>query len=369
MRIPGIGRIFPSRRERLETGSIRSMRSERPLLLVGNPTSKSGKGAAKIEKARALLDKLGVPYEFKSTLPSGRTSELVSVAIAHDGFRTVVYMGGDGTFSEVAKGICQSGHSKDVKLGMLPSGTANDQGKSFGISSAIRALKKNVRTIAKGYTTKLDVGEVTARSQSGRVLRRDLFFDSAGWGLSAAILAFRNHELEIVRKVPVVRDMYRDQMVYIRATLRGLALTSVTRERFGARVEIDGKVLELDSLTDLVINNTAVYAGDWIVDPHSTHDDGRFEVAPFRGVRDWTSKLILNHKKVPLTEEMVNRIGVFHSPTYSGAHIKIQFIRSNRFKRILAQLDGEEFPPADGFEIRVHPRMLNLIVPENFHWI
>jgi len=362
----GISRFLSNQLGADESGTIQF---DRPLLLVGNPSSKSGRGAVKIEKVRALFKNLGVAYEFQSTLPSGRTADVVSEAIVKQKFQTVVYMGGDGTFNEVAKGICQSGKAREVKLGMLPSGTANDQGKSFGISSSIRALEKNVRTIAKGFTTNLDVGEVTARSVRGNVLRRDLFFDSAGWGLSAAILAFRNHELEMIRRVPVVRDMYRDQMVYIRAALREVALSSVTRDRFNAKVEIDGRMIFMDSLTDLVINNTAVYAGDWIVGPKSGHNDGRFEVVPFRGVRDWTSKLILHHKKVPLTERMVNKIGVSHSPMYSGSRIKIEFEQSSRNKRILAQLDGEEFPPAYGFEIRVHPRMLNIIVPKDFHWI
>ena len=36
-------------------------------------------------------------------------------------------------FAEVAKGILASG--RPVRLGMLPTGTANDQGKSFGLES------------------------------------------------------------------------------------------------------------------------------------------------------------------------------------------------------------------------------------------
>ena len=339
------------------------------MLLVANPTSRSGKAAERVERVRALLDLYGLPYRLEPTLPNGKTMNRVRYAIEIEGFRTVVYLGGDGTFNEVAKGICLSGKAREVRLGMLPSGTANDQGKSFGISSTTRALKKNLRIIEAGYTTQLDVGEVTAYSDDGTVLTRDLFFDSVGWGLSAAILAFRNQELEIVKKVPVMRDMYRDHMVYIRAAVRELALSWLTRDRFTAEVTVDGASHVLSHLSDLVVNNTTVYAGDWIIDPESRHDDGKFEVTPFSGVRDWTSKIILHHKKIPLNEEMVNRIGVSHAPTFKGSDIQLQFFRPNKDKRLLAQLDGDEFPPADRFSIRVHPRLINLIVPENFHWI
>ncbi len=340
-----------------------------PVLVVANPTSRGGKAAARFDPMKELLDHHRIAYKFRHTLPGGDTPNMVSRAIDEEGFRTVVYVGGDGTFSEVAKGICQSGRPREVRIGMMPAGTANDQGKSFGISSASRALERNVQIIAEGNTTRLDVGEVTARSETGVVLRRDLFFDSAGWGLSAAILAFRNRELEIVRKVPVVRDMYRDQMVYIRAAAHELALSWVTRDRFVSIVEIDGETYTFDKLSDLVVSNTAVYAGEWVVDPDSKHDDGCLEVVPFRGVRDWTSKLILHHKRNPLTEEMVNRIGVSHSRLYRGAEIKLRFLKPNPGRRLLAQLDGEEFPPADTFSIRVHRGLLNLIVPEDFHWI
>jgi diacylglycerol kinase family enzyme len=280
-----------------------------------------------------------------------------------------VYLVGDGTFHEVAKGICRSGLAGEVVLGMLPSGTANDQGKSFGIAATDKALAENVATIAAGHTTRLDVGEVTAYSAAGTVLTRDLFFDSIGWGLSAAILAFRNRELAIVKKMPIWRDMYRDQAVYVRAAVRELALSWLTRDRFTADLEIDGELVTLDRLSDLVISNTVLYAGEWIIDPEARHDDGLFEIGPFRGTRDWASKVIVQHKKVPLTEGMLNRIGVSHSPTYRAGTIKMQLLRPTTEKRLPAQVDGDEFVPADHVEIRVLPRLLQLIVPRDFHWI
>ncbi len=340
-----------------------------PILLVGNPTSKQGRAAALIERARKLLDANGLVHEFRSTLPGGATTGLVARAIEDEGFRMVICLGGDGTFNEVAKGVIQAGKASEVCLGLLPAGTANDQGKSFGISSRPRDLEQNVRTLAAGYTTRLDLGEVTALADNGTVLRRDLFFDSAGWGLSAAILQFRNRELDIVRNIPIWRNMYRDHMVYIRAAVHKLGLVWLTRDRFSAEIVTDGVVHNFERLTDLVLSNTLLYAGEWIIDKDSAHDDGLIEVAPFAGMRDWTSKLIVQHKKVPLTEDMLNRFGVRHTAVLRGGDIRIQIFRPNVDKRLPAQLDGEEFQAADQFEVRVHPRMLRLIVPAGFHWI
>lgn len=340
-----------------------------PILLVGNPTSRTGKAAERIEEARAILDELGLAHEFASTLPNGETVGMVAEAVRGRGFGTVVYLGGDGTFNEVAKGIHASGRADEVMLGMLPSGTANDQGKSFGISSGRRDLRRNVEVIRAGFSTRLDVGQVTTLTDGGEVAKQDLFFDSLGLGLSASILAFRNREIQAVKKMPIWREMYRDQAVYVRAAVRELALNWVTRDWFTAEIRVDGAVHVLDRLSDLTISNTPLYAGDWIIDVDSRHDDGMFEVAPFRGPSDWTSKLIVHHKRVPITEDMLNRIGVSHTPHFKGSTIDIQILRPNRDKRLPAQLDGDEFPPADHFVVKVLPRRLRIIVPENYHWI
>ncbi len=342
---------------------------ERPLLLVGNPTSHSGKAARRIQIARDLLDRKGIPHLFHPTLPGGRTVNMVRDAIDEEGFRTLVYMGGDGTFYEVATGIVTSHCPGCVRMGMLPSGTANDQGKSFGISSDEEALPQNIDIILKGHTTPLDVGQVTAFDDSGAVLSTDYFFDSLGWGLSAAILAVRNKDKETVERLPVIRDMYRDQAVYVRAAIQEFAMNWLTGDRFSAEIEVDGVTHFCDHLSDLIISNTLIYAGEWIVDPDASASDGMVEIAPFRGLRDWTSKIILRHRKVPVREEMLNRIGISHAPHFKGAHARIQILRPQVDRRLPAQRDGEEFVLADHYTIDVLPRLLSLIVPKNFQWV
>ena len=341
----------------------------KPLLLVGNPTSQSGKAARRIELAREIMIQKGIAHEFRSTLPNGETVNVVRDAIDRDGFETIVYMGGDGTFYEVATGICTSRTPQNIRLGMLPSGTANDQGKSFGISSEERALPENIDVILKGHTESLDVGEVTALDVEGKALSTDFFFDSLGWGLSAAILAFRNRELQLVKKMPLWREMYRDQAVYVRAAMHELALHWATRDRFAAEIEVDGWVHKFEKLSDIVVSNTTVYAGEWIIDPHCSANDGLLEVAPFSGLRDWTSKLIVHHKKNLITEELLNKIGVSHTPNLKGKEFRIHLLRPAVDKRLPAQRDGEEFVGADDYYIRVLPRLLTVIVPKNFHWI
>src|SRR5688572_14004558 len=114
--------------------------AEAPVLLVANPSSQSGRSAARIERARHLLTQRGLPHRFLATAPGGATVGLVQGALADSAIHTVVEMGGDGTFAEVAKGLLAS-QRKDVRLAILPTGTANDQGKSFGLDADDGAME------------------------------------------------------------------------------------------------------------------------------------------------------------------------------------------------------------------------------------
>src|SRR5438105_15757723 len=113
-------------------------------VLVANPTAHSGKAADWIRHARAQLDAAQIPHRFVATEPEGATVDRVREAIDDDGARVIIYMGGDGTFAEVAKGILGSPHAHEIAMGMLPTGTANDQGKSFGLDTGPAALPRNV---------------------------------------------------------------------------------------------------------------------------------------------------------------------------------------------------------------------------------
>src|SRR3954470_13050637 len=127
-------------------------------LLVGNPTAQSGKNQERIDRALALMKQAGIATELLPTLPGGRTIAAVRAALDAGSYRTVIAMGGDGTFREVGAGLYTSQRREEVSLGMLPTGTANDQGKSFGLQADEGALVRNVDVIRAGHETELDVG-------------------------------------------------------------------------------------------------------------------------------------------------------------------------------------------------------------------
>ena len=330
-------------------------------LLVGNPTAQSGKNEERIQRALRLLRDAGLDAVLLPTLPDGATVGAVRAALAGPGVEVVIAMGGDGTFREVAAGLFTSAGRERVALGMLPTGTANDQGKSFGLEASDDALERNITVIREGHETLLDVGVY----RTGASAEPDYFFDSAGWGLSARVLAQRNKDRAAVETLGVLKEIYRDHAVYVGAFLKTFLESYVVDDELRVHAVLDGRPIELEGLTDLVITNTRVYAGAWVLDPTGTHDDGAFELVPFRGKMDWASKAIVDLDGNPITESMLNQIGVEHSKPLRASKMELTILAPPGGAPLAAQLDGEEWPAAPTVTIEVVRRGLRLIVPRD----
>jgi diacylglycerol kinase family enzyme len=330
-------------------------------LLVGNPTAQSGKNKERIDRALVLMKDSGVEADLLPTLPGGKTIGAVRDALDAGSHRVVVAMGGDGTFREVAAGLFTSKRRDEVAMGMLPTGTANDQGKSFGLEATPEALARNVDVIRQGHETRLDAG--VFYSGASRDTTPEYFFDSAGWGLSARVLAQRNKDRALVETLGPLKEIYRDHAVYAGAFLRTFLESYVIDDKLRVVADLDGKRVELEGLTDLIVKNTRVYAGAWIFDRSSRHDDGAFELVPFRGKRDWASKAIVDLDGNPLTEEMLNEIGVEHSHPIRASRMDLEISDPEGGAPLAAQLDGEEWPAQPRVLIEVAARALRLVVP------
>lgn len=336
-------------------------------LLVGNPTAQSGKNRERIERARLLLTRAGISCDFLPTEPAGKTVELVRDAIERGDYTTVIAQGGDGTFREVGAGILASSRPS-VALAMLPTGTANDQGKSFGLHSGEDALAANVEVIARGMETRLDAGRLTAYPGGDLPPTTVWFFDSAGWGISARILAARNADRRIVEQIKPLGAIYRDHLVYAGAALRVFLESYVVTDKFNVLIETDSGSELLTGLTDLIVKGTRVYASAWVLDETSQHDDGLFEVVPFRGKRDWTSKAIVDLQGNPITEEILNAIGIRHSKPFRISRARLKFFLPRAAVPLAAQVDGEEFPATEQVDIQIDRQALRLIVPDPSRW-
>lgn len=330
-------------------------------LLVGNPTAQSGRNAARIDRARRLLDRYGVPHDFLATRSEGRTVQDVARALTGGAYTCVIAMGGDGTFAEVAKGLIQSGTG--VPLAMLPTGTANDQGKSFGLSSAPQALERNVQVVAAGHLAPLDAGEILAYDDLDQEVRRDWFFDSAGWGISAKVLRMRNEDRRLVGGLPILRDVYRDQLVYAGAIAQAFLASFIDDYKFEAEITTPEGTVYWEGLTDLVVKNTRYYAGSWVLDETASPEDGEMEVVAFRGRQEWVARSLVHLEQVPLSDDDIRPLGMDLVKPIRASRITIKIHERPMTPSVESQLDGEEWKWGARNEIRVHRHALKVVAP------
>jgi diacylglycerol kinase family enzyme len=248
---------------------------------------------------------------------------------------------------------------------MLPTGTANDQGKSFGLDAGDADLARNIRVLAEGHQARLDAGRLRGFDDAGATVVDDWFFDSAGWGISPRVLALRNEDRKAIAAIPLLRDLWRDQLVYAGALLRTFLASYVDDGKFDVRLRADGVEQRWQGLTDLVVKGTRIYGGLWVFDPEARPDDGRFEIVPFVGKRDWISKALVHLDGSGTTAEALAAVGVRHSSGLSASVIELQF-EEQPGQPVRAQLDGEELPATSRVRIEVVPRALRLVVPAEF---
>src|SRR5262245_19566821 len=109
----------------------RSGSSRAAVRVIVNPMSGRGRGGTMLPAIREAFAGVGVTG-IEVTSAAGEEHALAERALA-DGATTLVAVGGDGTWSNVANAILDAGASSaDCRLALLASGTGNDFAKTLG---------------------------------------------------------------------------------------------------------------------------------------------------------------------------------------------------------------------------------------------
>jgi diacylglycerol kinase family enzyme len=225
------------------------------------------------------------------------------------------------------------------------------------------ALDENALVLARGRICEMDVGIVRRYDEADRITHSDLFFDSLSVGLGAAVLAGRNRDRERVAAIPLVRTFYRDHLVYAGALARRLARTATGRATFDLEAEIDGKTLYYRNVIDVIVKNTRVYGGEWVLASAAEHDDGLFEMVPICGLGDFTTKALTTLRTSPIGEAQLAFFGFESTRPVPGRSFVLTVMAPGAPAPPASQIDGEEFHPGDRFGVEVLPRILRVRVP------
>src|SRR3990172_3925413 len=149
--------------------------SPAPLVIV-NPASRGRRGASDWPAAASALRSHFGGFECRFTRGPGDAARIAREEAAR-GRALLVAFGGDGTISECAQGILESG--TQAELGILPHGTGGDLVRSLALPTR---LADAARALRRGRTVTIDVGRVVFEDG-----REKSFVNSASFGLSAEV--------------------------------------------------------------------------------------------------------------------------------------------------------------------------------------
>ena len=140
--------------------------------VIVNPAAGRGRGARMLPQIRAAFAAVGVTA-LDITDSAGEERTLARRALA-SGCTTLVAVGGDGTWSNVASAILEAGGG--CRLALLAAGTGNDFAKTVGAPAGDVAA--TARLVVEGSDTRVDVGLIEGRH----------FINIAGFGFDIAVL-------------------------------------------------------------------------------------------------------------------------------------------------------------------------------------
>lgn len=291
-----------------------------PLVIV-NPASAGGAtGSAWPRLASDLRTHFGAfNCAFTEQAGDGR---LIAEREAGTGRSLIIACGGDGTISEVANGILESG--ADVELGILPSGTGGDFRRSLKIPARAADAAAVLRS---GRSVRMDVGSVEFQDRRGAPARR-YFLNVASCGMGG----------EVIRRVEknskgwfnsTSRRIVGGQLSYALASLQ----TTVSFDKPTLRIQLDDRTEFRLAVANLCIANALYFGGGMKIAPEAKLNDGWLDVV---AVGDLSTLEILTN---------VYRL-------YLGTHLGMQKVQHALARRIrasavkadepvLIEIDGE----------------------------
>lgn len=283
-----------------------------PCLVVANPASRGGATRRQLPRIEALLrDAIG-PFERVWTA-GPRDAERLAREGASAGARRIVVAGGDGTASEVASGLLESGCADAVELAVLPMGTGSDWVRSIGVP---RDLQAALRCLAEGRTHRVDAGRVQLQGPGGAP-RTVHFVNVASCGLSGLVSERVNRSRKVVP----------GRVAFLLGTLAALARYRTQP----VRVELDGAPIRSGMLVLAAAAIGRYFGGGMKVAPNAVPDDGLLDVVTVAGV-----------SRGRVYREL-HRV-------YRGTHLALEGVSCHRGRRLdvlpeaeplLVEVDGE----------------------------
>lgn len=313
-------------------------------LVIANPVSHSGRGAAAADAVRRFFETYAAAStDFRLMLTSA-VGDAVRLAADAAEYDTVIALGGDGVIHEVVNGLMRIDAQERPRLGIIPMGSGNDFART--LSMTLNNPDAALQELLTGGELTIDVGCVTSDVLPDPVY----FMETLSFGLDAAIAIDTT-----TRRGNGTRQ--QGAGLFLTSSLK---MFSRARKPYPSVVRLDGgEARKLETLI-LAVQNGPTYGGGFRICPAAVPNDGQFDLC-FNVRRPWVPRLLF-------------LLGLARF----GRHVGSKAVCLERARRVEVdfsacestcpcQVDGEELAGAR-FVAEVVPGALRIIVPSGCPW-
>lgn len=315
--------------------------SRLPLVIV-NPASAGGAtGSAWPRVASDLRTHFGA-FNCAFTERAG-DARLFAEREAGQGRDLIIACGGDGTISEVANGILESG--ADVELGVLPSGTGGDFKRTLKIPSRAPDAAAALRS---GRSVRMDVGRVAFQDRAGKPAHR-FFLNVASCGMGGEVIR-RVEENSSGWLNAATRRAGGGQLSYALASLQ----TTVAFDKPALRIQLDDQPEFRLVVANLCVANARYFGGGMKIAPEAKLNDGLLDVV---AVGDLGAlEILTNVYKLYLG----THLGMQKVQHTLARKVRVRAVEAD--EQVLIEIDGE-LPGTLPATFEILPRRLRVRCP------
>ena len=318
-------------------------------LVIANPASHSGKGAAASERVRRFFETYDSATSCFDIELTRAPLDAIDMARAANGMDTVIALGGDGIIHEVVNGLMAIDVRDRPRLGIIPMGTGNDFARTLGMTS--NNPEQALQQILACGERSIELGCVKSDTEPigpAGTPEGTYFMETLSFGLDAAIALDTTDKRDAGTK-------QEGSSLFITSSIKIFAKSS---KGYPCRASFDGEEpIDLPTLM-FAIQNGPTYGAGFRICPDANPTDGVLDVC------------------ANVRRAIVPRLLFLLALAYGGHHTWSRTVTMRKAKHITIDFTDREPPcQVDGerltgrrFEITVVPDALRVLVPAGCKW-
>ena len=243
--------------------------NDKKIFAVVNPTAGGGRTGKLWPQVLSDLRARGISVEDQFTDYPGHAQKITR-NLLENGHETIMAVGGDGTFGEVAGGFYNGDEliSAQARMRPFPLGSGCDMALNFNLKPG-PGMTKNFKV--NGQQHRLDIIELSAEYSAEKSKEEPLNHRSQRkLAVNVTDLGAIARSLDIVHKKGYKKTTFN----YVRSAL----FTALKYSAFSTRVVVDGSLLWEGTALDVFILNGPTLAGGFTLAPPADPTDGQLDV-------------------------------------------------------------------------------------------